>query len=180
MHKRRFTPSPAMVVSLIALFVALGGTSYAAITNLPPNSVGTPQLQNSAVTGPKLHNHSVTAAKIHALGPAKVVGASGAPAYHGSWGAPIPNDEGVSFYKDPWGIVHLQGDADNSSGAATGTIFKLPVGYRPAGVIEFAAFAGPGGSGDLAYIMVTSNGEVDEVIPQQFVGLSGITFRAGL
>ena len=34
-------PSPAMVVACIALFVALGGTSVAAVTALAPNSVGT-------------------------------------------------------------------------------------------------------------------------------------------
>jgi hypothetical protein len=47
-------PSPALVISLIALFVALGGTSYAAITALPANSVGTKQLKTGAVTGAKL------------------------------------------------------------------------------------------------------------------------------
>jgi hypothetical protein len=51
--KRRFrAPSPASAISLIALFVALGGTSYAA-TSLAKNSVGTKQLKNNAVTGPK-------------------------------------------------------------------------------------------------------------------------------
>jgi hypothetical protein len=52
---KRFQPSPAFVISLIALFVALGGTSYAAITSLPRNSVGTAQLKNGAVTGAKLN-----------------------------------------------------------------------------------------------------------------------------
>jgi hypothetical protein len=51
---KRFHPSPALVVSLIALFVALGGTSYAAINSLPANSVGTRQLKNGAVTALKL------------------------------------------------------------------------------------------------------------------------------
>jgi len=51
---RRLHPSPALVVSLIALFVALGGTSYAAVTSLPANSVGTAQLKNGAVTAPKI------------------------------------------------------------------------------------------------------------------------------
>ncbi len=45
--------SPALVVSTIALLVALGGTSYA-VSMLPANSVGTPQLQNRAVTPQKL------------------------------------------------------------------------------------------------------------------------------
>ncbi|MFL5960322.1 MAG: hypothetical protein ACJ75G_08680 [Gaiellaceae bacterium] len=47
-------PSPASIISLIALFVALGGTSYAAITTLPKNSVGTKQLVNGAVTKKKI------------------------------------------------------------------------------------------------------------------------------
>lgn len=50
---KRMRPSPALVISLIALFVALGGTSYAAI-KLPANSVGTKQLKNGAVTSAKL------------------------------------------------------------------------------------------------------------------------------
>ena len=52
---KRMHPSPALVVSLIALFVALGGTSYAAINSLPANSVGTVQIKNGAVTAPKLN-----------------------------------------------------------------------------------------------------------------------------
>ncbi len=52
---KKFRPSPALVISLIALFVALGGTSYAAITSLPANSVGTPQLKNGAVKAAKLN-----------------------------------------------------------------------------------------------------------------------------
>src|SRR5436190_495301 len=110
---RRFTPSPAMVVYLIALFVALGGTSYAAITSLPAGSVGTTQLKNAAVTAPKIKNGAVTAAKISssAAGAVHVVGAGGEPPYQGSWGAAGEGDEGVSFYKDAFGVVHFQGSA---------------------------------------------------------------------
>jgi hypothetical protein len=39
-----------MVVACIALSVALGGTSVAAIQALPKNSVGTKQLKRNAVT----------------------------------------------------------------------------------------------------------------------------------
>ena len=46
------------VIALIALFVALGGTSYAAL-NLPAGSVGTPQLKNRSVTASKLNPSSV-------------------------------------------------------------------------------------------------------------------------
>ena len=56
-------PSPALVVALIALVVALGGTSYAAF-KLPKNSVGTKQLKKHAVSGAKIKNGAVTASKI--------------------------------------------------------------------------------------------------------------------
>ena len=67
MKRRLRAPCPALVIALIALFVALGGTSYAAIT-LPKNSVGTKQLKKNAVTGVKIKNKAVTAAKINTSG----------------------------------------------------------------------------------------------------------------
>ena len=56
-------PSPAMIVAFIALFVALGGTSYAAI-KLPANSVGTTQIKKDAVIGSKVKNGSLTGADL--------------------------------------------------------------------------------------------------------------------
>jgi hypothetical protein len=52
-RRRLRIPSPAMIVACVALFVALGGTSYAAVT-LAANSVGTKQLKNGAVTAAKV------------------------------------------------------------------------------------------------------------------------------
>ena len=60
--KLRRAPSPALVISLIALFVALGGTTYAAVS-LPKNSVGTKQLKNGAVTRKKINRKTITALK---------------------------------------------------------------------------------------------------------------------
>ena len=56
-------PSPAMVVACIALAVALGGTSYAAI-KLPKNSVGESQLRKNAVVATKLSARSVGPQKL--------------------------------------------------------------------------------------------------------------------
>lgn len=52
----------ANVVAYIALFVALGGTSYAAL-KLPANSVGTRQIKNHSITPVKL-DPSKTAAVV--------------------------------------------------------------------------------------------------------------------
>jgi hypothetical protein len=45
-------------IALIALFVALGGTSYAAL-NLPPNSVGPTQLRNHSITPNKFSTGAI-------------------------------------------------------------------------------------------------------------------------
>jgi hypothetical protein len=50
-------------IALLALFVALGGTTYAA-TALPRNSVGPLQLKKNAVTGVKVRNNSLTGADV--------------------------------------------------------------------------------------------------------------------
>jgi len=59
MSRRRVPlPSPAMAVALCALFVALGGASYA--LTIPRNSVGPTQLRTHAVTSTKLGTGAVT------------------------------------------------------------------------------------------------------------------------
>jgi hypothetical protein len=66
-------PSPAMVVACLALAVALGGTSYAAI-KLPRNSIGNAQMRNNAVGAKELQKNAVVATKLSArsVGPQKL------------------------------------------------------------------------------------------------------------
>ncbi len=56
-------PSPAMLVALVALSVALGGSAYAALT-LPKDSIGARQLKNGSVTAAKIRDNAVTSAKV--------------------------------------------------------------------------------------------------------------------
>ena len=63
MNRLRTHMNHSVVVAYLALFVALGGTGYAAIT-LPAGSVGTAQLRNSAVTNKKIANGSITPSKL--------------------------------------------------------------------------------------------------------------------
>jgi hypothetical protein len=56
-------PSAAMIVACLALFVALGGASYAAV-KLKPGSVKTKTLKNGAVKEAKIANGAVTEPKI--------------------------------------------------------------------------------------------------------------------
>jgi hypothetical protein len=56
-------PSPALAISVIALVVALGGTSYAAFT-LPRNSVGSAQIKSNSVATSDIRSNAVTSTKI--------------------------------------------------------------------------------------------------------------------
>jgi hypothetical protein len=56
-------PSPALVIALLALFVAIGGTGYAAL-KLPKNSVGSNQIRKGAVKNSDIAANAVTGAKV--------------------------------------------------------------------------------------------------------------------
>jgi hypothetical protein len=56
--------SYANVMATIAVFIALGGTSYA-VVSLPRNSVGKQQLRNRSVGSPELRSSAVRSKHIH-------------------------------------------------------------------------------------------------------------------
>lgn len=91
MHARlRARLTYANVTASLALFVALGGSSYAAIT-LPRNSVGSNQIRTGAVRSSELHNGSITLTDISRRARASLRGATGpagAPGIAGPAGAP--------------------------------------------------------------------------------------------
>ena len=108
-RKRRWlrAPSPAMIVACVALFVALGGTSYAAI-KLPANSVGTKQIKNSAVTGAKVKDATLTGAKV------KDATLTGADIQDGTV-------TGAKIVASTMGKVPLAASADSVADGAIGT-----------------------------------------------------------
>ena len=89
-------PSPALVVAVIALCVALGGTGYAAVV-LPANSVGTRQLKKNAVTSAKVKNRSLLAVDFRRgqlpSGPTGATGATGATGPAGPAGPAGPKGD---------------------------------------------------------------------------------------
>ena len=97
MHRfRPRMPSPAMVVALIALSVALGGTGYAAL-KLPKNSVGTKQIKRNAVTSVKIKNGTIRRADLARglstagpRGPSGPAGPAGPAGANGEPGPPGP------------------------------------------------------------------------------------------
>jgi hypothetical protein len=96
-------------IALLALFVALGGTSYAAI-KLPANSVGSRQLRNGAVTKRKLARGIIPSLRV---GPQGVAGHDGATGPQGPMGPAGPKGatgaQGPTGATGPTGPRGLQG-----------------------------------------------------------------------
>lgn len=91
--KRIPRPSPALVISCIALSIALTGVSYAAVV-IPRNSVGTLQLKANAVNSTKVANGTLLRADFKpgqipagARGPAGAAGPAGPAGPAGAAGA---------------------------------------------------------------------------------------------
>ena len=113
--KRLHRPSPAMTVALIALFVALGGTGYAAL-RLPKNSVGSKQIKRNAVSSSKVADGSLLAGDFKAGQlPAGKQGPQGSPGAKGDPCAPTEpackGPKGDSGDRGP-GTVTLDGQVD--------------------------------------------------------------------
>jgi hypothetical protein len=98
-------------IALVALFVALGGTSYAAF-KLPNNSVGSKQLKANAVNASKVKDGSLVADDFRAgelpAGPAGERGPQGLPGAQGVKGDAGP--QGLQGAKGDTGQQGLKGD----------------------------------------------------------------------
>jgi hypothetical protein len=118
-----------MVIACIALTIALGGTSYAALS-LPRNSVGTAQLRRNAVNSSKVTNFSLLRLDFKrgqlpagARGPKGPTGATGATGAQGPQGPAGPQGP-----QGPSGVV--QGASATGGGpnpSATLQFFGAPV-----------------------------------------------------
>lgn len=64
MKRFKKMPSPALIVAMVALVAAMGGSAYAGI------KIGTKQIKNGAVTTPKIKNGAVTTGKLKGQVPA--------------------------------------------------------------------------------------------------------------
>src|SRR5882757_10576208 len=89
MRRVRGKLSFSNIVAVLALFVALGGSAYAA-TQLPKNSVGPKQLKKGAVTRTKL-SPAVKSTLTGAAGPKGSTGPQGPRGEKGDRGEPGPS-----------------------------------------------------------------------------------------
>lgn len=198
-HQHR--PSPALIVAVGALVLALAGTA-------PAQSVVASATR--LVTGKSIRDGSVELrdlsrrARAQLRGKQGSPGAAGRPGLQGATGRPgepgpagqdaqlspleprqMPQmqngwfDAGVRFYKDRSGLVHIEGRAvaPTTGGPHGGTIFTLPEGYRPPSQSLFV-YSAAGETGDL---LIEGDGRVRPGSPlptnQWNVHFGTLTFR---
>lgn len=139
----------ANVMATVALFVALGGVSYAAV-NLPKNSVGAKQLKKNSVNSAKVRNGSLTLSDFKRSQRAKLRGPKGATGAKGDTGATgAPGAPGVS----DWQIVsvtvkEVAGSAEDEA--------RCPAGKRTLGGGAFVEGA-EGGEVAINSVAIDSN-----------------------
>jgi hypothetical protein len=165
--------SYANVMSTIAVFLALGGTSYA----VARNSIGNAQLKRNAVTSAKVKDRSLRQSDLApsarlglrgTRGPQGPPGPSGVAPSPEAW-TPLPFAAGwgdygsgyvtAAYRKDQLGMVHLRGLVTNTAGPAKASpIAVLPAGYRPPARLLFTVGAGqPEGT---ARLDITTEGQL--------------------
>src|SRR5215208_995242 len=93
----RHKPSPAMIVALISLFVALGGVGYAAATigsaQIKNNSIRTQDIRNRTIRGRDIRSNSIAAKQIKNPERYHEVGTAGEPAFKNGSGNFVPTDK---------------------------------------------------------------------------------------
>lgn len=105
------------------------------------------------------------------------VGALESPALLSGWSQySAASRSAVGHWKDPFGVVHLQGYVTGGSVGYNQPIFTLPPGSRPLKVQEFVIPA----SGGVGLLFIDEHGNVAlESGSNGWVSLNGVTFRAG-
>lgn len=123
-RRRRRIPSPALLLSIVALFVALGGTATALSgkwtvkrNDIAPKAVGTKQIADRSVAAHKIRRNAVRSTQVsdYAIGPWKLnLGATAVTAGESSTTSTVPVDLGgpTATVKVPGGaMVAIQAEA---------------------------------------------------------------------
>lgn len=123
----------ANVVSCIALFIALGGASYAAI-QLPKNSVGTKQVKPNAINASKIKDGSLSVADFKSSELSQLHGPVGPQGPKGPQGEPGPLLQTLPSGKTQtgaYGFASTRSEVGSPYTPAVETSYPLPISFEP-------------------------------------------------
>lgn len=195
--KLRARATYANVTATLALFVALGGGSFAvaalsgsekkvvkkvakqqAAKQIAARAPGlSVAYADSADNANNLGGQPAGAFASQASEPYREVGTPGNPGFQNGWQNVGGATSTVAFYKDSLGIVHLRGNL--VSGINGETAFTLPAGYRPPKSLFMPAATS--GLSDSAAVELFANGNANVSFGGSgapIIGLAGLSFRA--
>jgi hypothetical protein len=193
-------PSPAMVVAALALLVALGGTSIAAVSiTIPANSVGTAQLKNDAVTTTKVKNGSLLKVDFRTgqipagprgpigprgpagpAGPAGAAGAAGASGPAGATGPAGPSDAYSRSFVGPIAIPTTNTTLTSLNIPQAGNYMVWAKGYltASAGVtVTCKLVAGSDSDTSVSFVSTTSTFTISNNVVHQYTAASTADFQ---
>jgi hypothetical protein len=175
MERIRTHFTSAHLIAMLALFVALGGTTYAAL-KLPKNSVGAKQIKKNAVRSGKVKNGSLLKKDFRAgqlpRGRRGIPGINGTDGQDGAPGAPgeaaafarvgaeagRPLQPNIAGFPPQVKNVTQAGVVPGEAAAATGTTcFKLD--FRPSSAVVALDNADAGTNVDLIASVAIDRGE---------------------
>src|SRR4051794_283556 len=142
LHRLLNRLSYANVVATLALFIALGGTSYAAL-KLPKNSVGSTQIKAGAVHSGEVANRTIRLGDISLSARSSLRGQTGAQGQQGAQGP-----AGAAAVKH-FAVVNAAGQflrGDAKSGGSAGAIGSYTVGFADS--VSGCAFSATLGTSD--------------------------------
>jgi hypothetical protein len=173
--------SYANVVSTLALFLALGGVSYAAAT-LPAKSVGPRELKDRAVTPPKVAKSTIKRFRGQhgprgATGPAGAAGAAGATGAAGAGGPTgAAGPTGPAGAAGPTGATGVTGATGATGPAGRSALTPLQTGETVRGVWGFNETAATVGEFFSSYVSLPIYAPVN--IDSAHVSIDGLAETA--
>jgi hypothetical protein len=176
MNMRRIRPTGTMLVAIVALIIGLEAPAMAHQVNVAAHKISGSELKNNSVTGKQVKESTLgvvpkaktlTTPKLHVI-----------TKFQDGWIDYGENEDPAGYYKDGLGIVHLTGSV--SGGTVPDEVFRLPVGFRGAGIFAASSSDASLTSEGPCTLLVFPSGEVYVLngCDNSQVGLDGITFRA--
>jgi hypothetical protein len=182
---KRLTPSPAMVVALIALFVSLGGVSYGVATGsitgkaIKNSSVGTKDLKNNDIRSGDIRNNSLTGSDVNESKLGKVPSAGSADSATSAANASQLGGAAPSAYLKGADVLHATVDTTATGatlvrGRGVVSVDRIDVGFyavrfdRDVSKCTWTASGGSSTTGPPAYI-ATPRGI--SYLPPTYVGV---------